>query len=75
MGLRFALFCEFDSSLSGVSFIWVAGLWRLLVRGIQACGFIVASTHSTERCFHLYLKWFMGWAGSEGCRREKRDGL
>jgi len=75
MGLRFSLFCEFDGFSVGGCFLWVACLWRFLVRCIQACGFLVVSTHSTERCFHLYSKWLTGWAGSEGFSQEKRDGL
>jgi len=65
-GLEVFLVCEIVCSLSGVSFFWVACLWRLLVRCIQACHFSVVSMHSTERCFHLYSTWFMDWAGSEG---------
>jgi len=65
-GFEVFLVCEFVCSLLGVSFLWVALLWRLLVRGIQACGFSVLSTHCTERCFYLYSNWFAGWAGSAG---------
>jgi len=55
-GLQVFLVCKFVYSLSRVSFFWVAHLWRLLVRGIQACGFSVVSTHSTKLCFHLDSK-------------------
>jgi len=75
MGLRFSLFCEFVSSLSGVSFFVLHICGGLLFRWIQACGFLVVSTHSAERCFHLYSKWLTGWAGSESFSQEKRDGL
>jgi len=75
MGLRSSLFCAFVCSLSGVSFFGLHICGGYLVRWIKACGFLVVSTHSTERCFYLYSKWLTGWAGSEGFSREKRDGL
>jgi len=71
-GLKVFLVCEFVCSLSRVSFFWVACMWRLLVRSIQAGSFSVVSTHSTEGCFPLYSNWFTGSAGSDGC--SERDG-
>ena len=75
IGLGFSVFREFDCSLSRVSFLRVARLWRSLIRVIQACGFLVVSTYSTKHCFLLYSKLLTGWAGSEGFTRKKRDGL
>jgi len=75
MGLRFCLFCKFVSSLSGVSFFELHVCGGLLVRWIQACSFLIVSTHSTEHCFHLYSKWLTGWVGSEGFSQEKWVGL
>ena len=69
------MFSELVSSLSGVSFFGLHVCGGYLVRWIQACGFLIVSTHSTECCFHLYSKWLTGWAGSEGFSQEKRDGL
>jgi len=75
MGLRVSLFCKFVCLLSGVCFFGVHICGGYLVHWIQACGFLIVSTHRTERCFHLYSRWLMGWAGSEGFSGEKRDGL
>jgi len=40
-GVEVFLASEFVCSLSGVSFFWLAHLWRILVGGVEACGFSV----------------------------------
>ena len=75
MGLRFSLFCGFVCSLSGISFFGLHICGGFFVHCIQACGFLVVSTHSTDRCFHLDSKWLTSWAESESFSREKRGGL
>ena len=75
MCLRFFLVLQvFLFTVRGF-FRWVARLGRLLVRCIQAIVSFIVFTYSTQRCFHLYSKWFTGQAGSEGFCGRDADGL